>query len=1471
MKKIFASVILALMTMLAAGAVVFAEGNDSYALTIVKKIDKNGLPDDVLAWARDQEYTFRIDGFGYSGGEPVSLWSLLPKDDNGKLKLPEGVDIVEGNENALLVTIKGEASRTIYFDNAVAATVSEVTNGLKYDSGGDAWSMSTADCEASMPSRLVEGTNLGTGGSRDLTINIGKDGGKIMVSKPGTAKLVGYFRPRKKETNDVYRSRQSGLSGKAGESFPVKRVGPGQTVGWDNLKQGSYIVEKLEGAKGFLAYLGERAASVSQGGEGTININGNYGKLTITAPGTPGSNEQYYYVISGKVQVTDEDGNTHIEEYERVTNPVKAGERYVMDHLPKGLLTVREYNYSPFEEFSVIAPKLTTSTRTITHTKANCPKINVLYNYSVGVPEDVLYAKVKFDDIKGVTAGEKVQLGIKGTWNDSQGEEKAYRYSGTAGSINSINNRYLLPGSRILLGRYDDNITSIRVTFTYYREKIEETICKSSDKFYTQTVGTDWLEISKAEDKTPEGEIYYYYTILDKDDNPITNYSVIKNGVPVSGTDVTDREGTAVRMKSGDSVRLEGLQPGSYKIKETIDADQPEPFQMVVEETESTASSSGAVKVSILGSRTLTITKDKDLPGEELPDLLYLFRISGPGVEENVSLKAGESTQIVLPQQGSYEVTELDRNEIFELSYTDSGTVGIMTTTKAFRSRSVLGRSADEGGPDTSTVTFTNSFSREEGAYRVIHEYYFKDSDGTYRCEGSSTLSSVGGLSLDNTRYTDADVVTQSIFYGQPYRYFESAYGQAQIIDAGEQAQLRRATPSNIATPSNTDAGSDIATPSNTDAGSDIGAPSDIATGSNAAALSDIATGSDIAAPSGTAWVNVNVGSRVLREELSSRSAGSYESAEASEGTEASGEGFAGVATPSNQEEILSDEEEPDNDVELINDIEPDNDEPEFTYTIATPSGAAGIRSLQEEIMPLPSDEGIDIDDKDIVFDDHGIVSQGIVFSGGKRLAYGPEADKDYVEATREGNQVIILRYYRENKPITGNYKILHVYYLRNESGDIREGTSEIIDTEPVGLTEDTRKELHTAAEVEQLPHPFEYHDKNGDSAECVYEYIYDGCAYGKVVSGGEMSSDFYIFGDTYRPDDSMEGVYATEAGDQIIILRYYRKVNPINRTGSYKVVHEYYYQKRTDGGQFGEAEEDNSSDEETGSPKSRLRGDIPERQDAAERESGFGGTLVDDGDYSYTFEGMTEIENISAPLGHEAYAEKVEKKPGYTPADGVRHNYTFHNAGYGETMDRGYYEWMPSKQWAASTEEGNQIVILRYVRSEEKPTEPERPTEPEKPTDPTEPERPVKPTEPEKPSRPSGGGGGGHDPVPPRETVPQSPAETPAAQPPEAETAPSEPSDFAYPRELPDPRNPDSPERITIWEDGVPKTYYKVWDPETKTYVYLLEEEIPLSARRLPPAGDSRGTELWKILFFASMACGMIPLVIVRQREKRR
>ncbi len=190
-KRLFATAILTLMVILAAGVAVFAQGTTSYTLKIAKRIDKEGLPNEIYDQARNQEYVFRIDGFGHDN---ESLKSVLADPSLGK-----GVEAVDGNDNALLVTIQGGEEQVLSFNTPVAVTVSEVTNGLKFqDDDGYEWSMGTAECESTMPAKIVEGSNGGTGSARDLTINIGKPGGKIMISKENDAENVSYFRLTRK-------------------------------------------------------------------------------------------------------------------------------------------------------------------------------------------------------------------------------------------------------------------------------------------------------------------------------------------------------------------------------------------------------------------------------------------------------------------------------------------------------------------------------------------------------------------------------------------------------------------------------------------------------------------------------------------------------------------------------------------------------------------------------------------------------------------------------------------------------------------------------------------------------------------------------------------------------------------------------------------------------------------------------------------------------------------------------------------------------------------------------------------------------------------------------------------------------------------------------------------------------------------------------------------------------------------------
>lgn len=163
-------------------------------------------------------------------------------------------------------------------------------------------------------------------------------------------------------------------------------------------------------------------------------------------------------------------------------------------------------------------------------------------------------------------------------------------------------------------------------------------------------------------------------------------------------------------------------------------------------------------------------------------------------------------------------------------------------------------------------------------------------------------------------------------------------------------------------------------------------------------------------------------------------------------------------------------------------------------------------------------------------------------------------------------------------------------------------------------------------------------------------------------------------------------------------------------------------------------------------------------------------------------------------------------------------------------------------------------------------PKDPDDPTEPpEDPDEPKEPpadppEDPEQPTEtPEKPPE---------IPEPPEEP-PEPPVETPEEP---QEEQPEEPQE-EYPTELPDPNDPDSPDVITILEDGVPKTYKKIWDPETEEWMYILDDEIPLANMDFPletPAtGDDSRTGLWLLLNGLSFS-GLAAIFLTKLRRNK-
>lgn len=468
----------------------------------------------------------------------------------------------------------------------------------------------------------------------------------------------------------------------------------------------------------------------------------------------------------------------------------------------------------------------------------------------------------------------------------------------------------------------------------------------------------------------------------------------------------------------------------------------------------------------------------------------------------------------------------------------------------------------------------------------------------------------------------------------------------------------------------------------------------------------------------------------------------------------------------------------------------------------------------------------------------------GVGPKGEWKFAYKPlENMTAGVEATEDGTQIIIIRYIQEETPVVkaGSYKVVHEYYHRTSAGDELEGKREI---ETVSVKEPSADRLYTANDHAKLP---EFQPKD---AEGPYLYTYDeNPAYG-CMDGS----------DNYKADDAMTGVKATEAGDQIIILRYYREGTP----GWYNVVHEYYYREPVKAGEdSGETEHD--PDEEGSNPDADGEqglnlADLDDDEEADEEVSGFHGTLSSDSQYTYTFEGRRNVvTKIPATGGTRFTANDVQRLLGFSG-----NNYQYNSAVYGRlntSGDEAPYVFIEGKADAVATEKGDEIIILRYIRGDNP-----QPPSPGPGTDPD--------------PDPGPGPGPGPDPGPKPTPTPDNPPDEPPEEPKEPEEPPVEPENPpvepeeppvdppvdppenpGYPTELPDPNDPNSPYEITIWEDGVPKTYFKVWDPENEEYVYLQEEDIPLSwLDATPKTGDNSMTTLWAAL--AALSLGGLVLL---------
>ena len=1525
-KRMYSVIILLLLIVLSIGTVVFAEESETetpYSL-IIRKVLSSGSPPE----ASNQQYKFRIEGYSLS--------------DNTQKKIQRDV------------TITGEGEKTIYFGGPTMITVAEQTDKVDITNADGKYNMSTAKCESQMTVPA---------GTRSHTIGISKDNGQLKISRPD-ATVVTYFKVTGKSFQEDSSGDAQGEASQYSETFAIE---PGKEHTLTNLSRGEYTIQELKAPEGYGILVGPREADVLPGEIGEFHINGNSGKLSITAPAGQGPDDIYYYSVIKSSGAGDF--------YSRIV-AVKPGETYNLDNLPSGSYSVTEYIHSGSAGYTVNTPQTTVRTSNLVCTHKNkdgtVDYTNKSRTYNTG-NDPATYYTLKIGNISGPAKETACKIYIEGQYLiNGVATKKSYIFNCTAGYTKSFSNR-LCPG-KFKVKVVNSAINSVKVTLIPHTQKTNTEKCPYADIPYSQTVDDrGWMTISKAKStgtgSDAESTVKYYYTVTDSTGQPITNFSATdENDNPI--TTFTDKDGTTLMLKAGQTVTLKGLAAGDYNIMETVQQDKAEAFHMaVVEDTKNTTSAGGEFDVIVLGDRDLTVSKpaatdDAGDGGRDYNFRIYSIDDSNQETEyKTITLKAGTSEKLRLPK-GRYKVRAIDdQDHAFVLTFNDSSTVQV-----------------NHGRP--AQITVTNTFTKEEGSYHVIHEYYLKTGDDSYQYEGSSLLSAVNGLPLDTTKYTSGDVGMEPLYNGQQYTYMDHGYGTVDAADSDtsditrsikEESDPEIDEDSDADTDTKSDDEKDTKPEDDSDTDQDTSpddesdteqdtppddesdteqdtSPDDSSDTDQNTSPDDSSDTNQDASPDNNPETSQEPSSDdksepsvQMPQNMLSKAAvhsvrhaqphrtGSYRSSASSlialsyTGTTLSANSasepgdktspdsnFDPDGTTDNNGNTNPDDsadndgntnpdDSADNDGNTNPDDSADNDDNTNPDGNTDNDGSTGSDSEPEQDEDSISDNNTDIG-KDLTanqeteraerpgkasrrrsvttnaYDSKGIISEGIGKDTDDNLrGYRPDTSMtEGVQATANGDHIIIIRYYREEIPVitTGSYKVIHVYYLRDKNGDTWEGTSDLRTVDVGQLDSENRKKTYTADNVVKEPEPKNF-TVNGQH----YTYTYDIPAYGKVAES-DHKDDFTGEGNAgegwvYTPDTKMREVYATEAGDQIIILRYYREVlpelPPTVSTGSYNVVHEYYYREK--GEETEEGEDTVALTKNITVPLSISAPDSPAGPEAvlnATSNTSFKGTLIQNDAYDYTFEGMQQIESLSGPLESHYTKDNVTEKPVYTPDSGTQTNYTYYNVGYGYTTEDGYYECVIDKNRASATTEGKDIIILRYIREGGTPPKPEDPDEPDVPTEPDDPDKPDKPDKPGKPDKPTNPDGsqspddGGH---PVEEDNPGTNPEPPKPETPEQPKVTG--SDDPHPTELPDPNDPNSPDTFTVWKDGVPQVYSKVWNAGLNKWEYLPEGNNTSANGAAVRTGDNNHTGLWMALTVGALGILYVSHSINRRRNK--
>lgn len=1304
---------------------------------------------------------------------------------------------------------------------------------------------------------------------------------------------------------------------KDGESWELK-----------DLPAGNYIIEAVKAPDGFSMELENPEIPVASGDSATVEINGESGSVVVTAGGTKGDGQIHHFTAAKKNDSSFKEeefslasGETYTRDH--LTNGIytlsaktfegtpafSVNTSYGADEVDNGyftcpnpkrgtlyLTTVPDADPEKGDfvrvKLSRITPTLATgyTARVYTYTGKDAdgnpnPSLPALKrNTTTGKYEEV-YNSQKMP-VPYVTLA-----GIKTSANSSEWPSDTFRIPF------SSNRQFGVGFPGVATNPNPLGITSFRVDWTVYRpdnlsyksnygDSKDVRVYKDAPDYTSK--GNGWLEISKTPDTDEQilEHVAYKFTITNKSTG--AQYTATLGG------------------KDGPWSQRLGLPTGLYTVKqEIVQSKPPEAFTVSVKDKQYTTDKTKSITAAVAGNgSTIRLEKssDPDDPGRQYRK--YRFRITGPSFPDGVTvaLSVDEPKKLRellmeagvenVPaegqgyQAGDYTITPLDDNYVgFDLDYSDSCTVAIV------------------GQP--AVVTITNTYDKVDGSYRVVHEYY-ADERMTVR-DGISEISQF--TAPIHSEHTQADVTRVPTFTGSAgtcfYEYKEAVYGDygsyettaLSVSGNSPEAILEEAPEKNPDVSENNPVADSLDEPIPDESipggpapdgtNSDVSDPdmdnidTDNADGTNSGIIVPEEENPDTQEPNGqdpdtenpdssisdaenvdgqslstddfdrqksntespdeqtSDIVNTDdktSGKTVSTAELSvtgGRSFGKYGTETAEFRTANVGRFRADAAKSRDSGSRYPDSQAYHNRIPKIKNTvseapdtgnqdnenpdeqnpapeSPDNPGTDEQNPNADGSGDAPADKLQKPDGELP-DEEVSGNDMEAVQEplvyaltapDDGFKDDG---------SYKPNDSYESAQATRNGDKIIILRYVRRGIVSTGSYHVVHRYYLRDGSGDHLEGT--VTDPEVTGLPLDYQIKYTKEKNAQEKP----LFAPGKDGILRTYNYVE--AVYGPVK--GATTPE-------YQPATGKDCAYATPDGSEAIVLRYVRTV-------SYNVVHEYYL--RTPSGKAAASPYSGAASLKTESgTNSDTEVDGSGDTDDTVEDSGGSDEGNPEISYQYSFEGRTRISTLTGNKDEPYTEARVDRILGFKPQSAPReYIYTPYSYAYGKLNTAGGpgYSEDAGMNNAVATEDGDQVIIIKYYREIGTETEP----------DPTPPPQPDPGPEPDDDHH--------RDPDPDPE--------------PEPEIIPEPEPEPDLPTELPDPNDPDSPEKITIMEDGVPRTYVKVWDPRIDEWVYIPEEEVPLWG--FPATGDNSDSILWIILSAASFA-GILFLWADRDKE---